>query len=763
MKIIIPFTIIILIPFIFFWQFFIKGLLPIPSDTIIGLYHPFRDLYAKDYPRGIPFKNFLITDPVRQQYPWKELAINIEKNWELPLWNPYSFSGYPLAANIQSAAFYPLNLLFFILPFYTAWSIFIFLAPILAGIFLYLYLQSLGLNKWASILGAIAFSFSGFSVSWLEWGNVLHTALWLPLVLLSIDKIVSSIKYPVLSIKNRNSPIWSFVFIFSLISSFLAGHLQIFFYLFIFSIVYFLTRWIQFGRRLKTLLLFVICYLLFVIATSIQWFPSLQFIFLSGRSLDQIPWQDPGWFIPWQNLIQFIAPDFFGNPSTLNYWGIFNYGEFIGYVGIIPLIFSLYAFFLRRDKKTFLFGSLFFISLIFSLPTIFAKIPFFLNIPLLSTSAPTRLLFLTDFSLAVLCALGLDYFLKTKNKKEIIYPVLSLMIIFLGIWIFILLGNKNLKLITEENLSVSKNNFILPSLFLIVSSILIFLFVFVKKIPSYFRLFFITFILAVTIFDLLRFSWKYDPFTKKEYLFPDTQVISFLKKNIGFFRFMTADSRILPPNFSSIYHLQSVDGYDPLYLRRYGELIAASERGEPNISPPFGFNRIITPHDYSSRIIDLLGVKYVLSLSDISSAQFKKVFQEGETRLYENKNALPRVFFVDQIRVVKNKNESIKEMYKKNSNLSKTAVIEKSRGVNTNPPQGWTNGEAGIIEYSANRIVIKTENKGDGFLVLTDSYYPTWHVKINGNEAKIYLTDYNFRGVIIPKGENTIEFYNTFF
>src|SRR3990167_8347777 len=159
MKKIIPFAIVVLIPFIFFWQFFIKGLLPIPSDTIIGLYHPFRDFYSKDFPRGVPFKNFLITDPVRQQYPWKKLVINIEKNWELPLWNPYNFSGYPLLANFQSAAFYPLNILFFILPFYLSWSFFILLAPLLAGIFLYLYLKSLGLIKWPSALGSFAFSF----------------------------------------------------------------------------------------------------------------------------------------------------------------------------------------------------------------------------------------------------------------------------------------------------------------------------------------------------------------------------------------------------------------------------------------------------------------------------------------------------------------------------------------------------------------------------------------------------------------------------
>ena len=64
---------------ILFWQFFLKGLLPIPSDTIVGLYYPFREAYFKTNPNGLPYKNFLITDPVRQQYPWKNLVINAEK------------------------------------------------------------------------------------------------------------------------------------------------------------------------------------------------------------------------------------------------------------------------------------------------------------------------------------------------------------------------------------------------------------------------------------------------------------------------------------------------------------------------------------------------------------------------------------------------------------------------------------------------------------------------------------------------------------
>src|SRR5882762_8271595 len=100
-KYIIP-VLFVLIVALFAYTFLLYGKLPIPSDTIIGLYHPYRDLYAKEFPNGIPYKNFLITDPVRQQYPWRWLAIDLEKIGKLPLWNPYSFSGTPLLGNMQS-------------------------------------------------------------------------------------------------------------------------------------------------------------------------------------------------------------------------------------------------------------------------------------------------------------------------------------------------------------------------------------------------------------------------------------------------------------------------------------------------------------------------------------------------------------------------------------------------------------------------------------------------------------------------------------
>lgn len=270
-------------------------------------------------------------------------------------------------------------------------------------------------------------------------------------------------------------------------------------------------------------------------------------------------------------------------------------------------------------------------------------------------------------------------------------------------------------------------------------------------------------LISLTIFELFRFGFKFTPFTNKEYLFPATQSIEFLQKQKGQFRIMFLDSRIFPPNFSVVYKLQSVEGYDPLYLKRYGELIAASERGNPNISLPFGFNRIITPHNYNSKIIDLLGVKYILSLSKIDSQKLEEVFQEGETRVYENKNAMPRAFFVKNLEIVKDSKKAIEKLFQENFDLKNSVVIEQADLTDLTKNKQWFLGNAQIVEYSENKIVIRVENKKEGFLILTDSFYPTWRAKIDNLQVKIYKVNYNFRGVAVPEGRHIIIFYNSLF
>ncbi len=751
MKKFIPIIFIFLVVILFFKDFFLKGYLPIPSDTIVGLYNPYRDFYAKNYPNGIPFKNFLITDPVRQTYPWRNLVINLEKKLELPLWNPYNFAGTPLLANFQSAPFYPLNILFFVLPFSISWSLLIVLEPLLVGIFLYFYLRNLKLNIFACLLGSITFAFCGFFTSWMEWNTITQTILWFPLILLAKDKLI-----------NKWTSRWAFVFFFAECAAMLAGHLQTLFYLLSVTNAYLFIKIFQ-KTKIENKHNFVIIYfkkyfpfllvgLLMFLVTSIQWVPTLQFINLSSRSVDQT-WTQTGWFIPYQNLIQFIFPDFFGNPTTLNYFGIWNYAEFVGYIGIIPLILALFALIFRHDKKTYFWSILSLICFVFALENPISKLPFQFSLPFLSEAQPTRLLSIIDFSLSILSALGLDYFLKNKNKKILFIFGILFVIIIIG-W---LIGLNKIHIdLNIENIATIKRNLVLPTVIFSLALITA-LFYLIFKNKKYSTSIFASILILITVFDLLRFADKFTPFTSPNYLYPSTKVTEFLQKNLGNYRYMTTDSRILPPNFSIMYNLQSVDGYDPLYLNNYAQLIIASERNKSDISSPYGFNRIITPHNYNSKIMNLLGVKYIISLESLNNTNFKEVYREGETVVNENKNYLPRAFFVSNVIKIKDNKDAINNIFKSSFNPKISATV---MGLDS---KNYNLGLANITSYTANEIVINTQNKKDGFLILTDSFYPTWHAYVDGKETKIYLTDLDFRGISVPKGEHTITFKDQLF
>lgn len=720
--------------FLFFYPFFLQKKLPIPADTVIGLYNPFRDLYAKDYPNGIPYKNFLLTDPVRQQYIWKELSVDMLSLGQLPLWNPYEMSGTPLLANFQSGVFYPLNILLFLKPFSYSWSFFIFLQMILAGVFMYLYLRVLKLSHSACVLGSVTWMFSGFFVAWLEWGNIIHTVLWLPLILLSMHKLLES--------KGRKELIWFFILIASSCFSFFAGHLQSFFYIVLLLVPYTFSLWFVRGRNFKKLFSLLTYFVIFITLTSIQWVPTLQFIDLSGRAQDQAH-SVLGWFIPYENLVQFVAPDFLGNPATLNYFGVFNYGEFVGYVGIVSLILFIYACFFRRDKKTTFFITAFLVGLLFATYNPISVIPFILKIPFIATAQPTRLLLIMCFSMSVLASLGLDLFIKRKSK--IISPILLVGVFLACLWgstIFLqnIFPSVNDAVISQRNLR-------LPTILYVLSSVLFIVYSFknFKKLQTTF----IVLILFLAVADLLRFGWKYTPFVDSRYVFPETKILSYLQTDKSLFRVAATDNQILPPNFPSAYKIASVEGYDPLYLHNYASVIAANERSSHSIQEPYGFNRIITLRNIDSPVVDFLNVKYILSFNTLGSKKYNLVMEEGKTKLYKNKESFPRVFFVEHLKSLPTKSEIAKSLF--TNDLHKTAFILGDKKI-----KSYVLGKVDVVTYTPNKIILKTENKGVGFLVMSDVSYPSFRAKIDGQDAGIVVVNNAFRGIEVPLGAHMV-------
>lgn len=755
MKKLIPVLFFLALTLIFSWKFLVYGLLPIPADTLVGLYHPYRDFYSQNYPNGMPFKNFLITDPIRQQYPWRWLAINDLKNGVLPLWNPYSFAGTPLAANYQAAAYYPLNILFFLMPFATAWSILVVMQPFLAGGFMYLYLKKMRISVLGSLVGAIVYAFSGFNIAWFTWNTLGHVALWLPLILYFKENVLSVLQHK--KIRYKPLILYGLGLILAESMYIFAGHAQIAFYVFCISNLYLLVRTFHIyktlGNKKKILLLTSIYFtvLAFIIGllTLIQTLPFIRFVLQSGRSIDQNSTQE-GWFIPFKHLIQFFAPDFFGNPATLNYWGTWNYGEMVGYVGVIPLILVFVSLSFMKRKMILFFSVVAFLALLFSTNNIFANLPFILHIPLLSTSQPTRLLFIIDFCLAVLSALGLDLMTSHKvTSRRLLIVGCSTILLFGLLWVlaYFQIFTQNI-----DSIAVSKRNLILPTLFMIVGILYLLLY---KKIPKKYAQLTTTFLVLVVIIDLFRFGWKFTPFVSAEYLYPNTKAVEFISSQPGLFRIMSLDNRIFPPNVTMPHKIQTLDGYDPLYLKNYYELASSLVRNKPDISP-FSFNRIITIQQPDNKIIDFMNVKYILSMSDIVSPKLEKVFEEGQTKIYENKLVFPRAFFVTSTRKASSKQEAINFLYDSTIDLHTAAIVYENIPISSeklSPTEQIT-----ISAYQNSMIGISSTTDQARLLVLSDVYYPNWKAYIDQVETKIYEVNYAFRGIVIPAGTHTILF-----
>jgi len=713
---------------VFFYKTLFFGLIPVPTDDLVGLYHPYRDLKAAEYPNGIPYKNFLITDPIRQQIPWRKRVIDSFKEGTVPTWDATSFSGTPLLANIQSGALYPLNILFFVLPFPVAWMLLIISQTLLAGMFMYIFLRVLALDPMPALFGSVLFSFSGTSIAWLTWGTIVSAWMWTPLALSAVHLLITH--------ERKNSTHWILIGIGALACSFFAGHLQMFFYSSLTVGVYAL--W-QLNTHKKTHSLYslltvgvgALAIISYQLVAILKWLPD------TARITGGSAWQKEGFFIPIQHLVQFLAPDFFGNPATLNYWGTWNYGEMVGYIGFAGLIFAL----MGLGKKTSFWGLLACVALLFAVESPASSLPFVFHIPFLSSLQPTRLLIVVDLSLSVLAAFGFSEVL-IKGKKNSLY-ILILGVVLAGLWsIYAMHGRFG---ISVENAMVIKRNLYMPTLLLGISVMFDVLLRFIKKHEM--RMGLGLLIIVVVAIDLLRFGWKFTPFTDQSLFFPKTKVISYLESAPKPFRTMTLDDRILPPDTNTFYGIESVNGYDPIHSERYDKFIAAMERGEPNITPPYGYERIIVPKNINSKLFNLLGVRYILSFNELNDKRFKKVLTEGQTHVYENMSVLPRAYLASNIIYRKTEEEIINTLYSKDFDCKFDAVVEKPVDILSTELQSGES--ATITHYEPGKMTINVKTTQPRLLVIGNMYNPNWKATVDGKSVPIIRTNYLFMSIIV--------------
>jgi hypothetical protein len=142
------------------------------------------------FPQAVFGGKFLIAgDAFFYSYPLRTVAWEMIRNGQLPLWTPHVLSGYPLLAMAQLAFGYPLTWGYLFLPAHWAEEVYVLAPFLLSPMFTYAYARELGRSPLAALLAGLAFGYGGMMCSGISNSGMLtNSMLWLPLVLLFIDR-----------------------------------------------------------------------------------------------------------------------------------------------------------------------------------------------------------------------------------------------------------------------------------------------------------------------------------------------------------------------------------------------------------------------------------------------------------------------------------------------------------------------------------------------------------------------------------------------
>lgn len=175
------------------------GKVNLNGNLLVSFYAP--------YGANLPFKN-TGWDQLRIYFPFHKITFESLKNFSIPFWNPFAFSGHPHMADFQTVVFYPLNIFGLFLSQVAFWHLLRIAPMILAAFFTFLYLKNSKpfdcaftltmirhrneqdkLSGMAAFFGALTFGFSPFILTWGEEVVMSpHSIVWLPLILFSIER-----------------------------------------------------------------------------------------------------------------------------------------------------------------------------------------------------------------------------------------------------------------------------------------------------------------------------------------------------------------------------------------------------------------------------------------------------------------------------------------------------------------------------------------------------------------------------------------------
>lgn len=738
----------------FFWQSILYDFALLPGDILCWIY-PWKTLFPHDTAPHNP----LLGDALSNYYPWMSSLKHGMENGYVPLWNFHSYSGSPLVANFASAIFNPLNIFLYIMNVAEFTTLMPFLRVVFVATGTYFFLRGLKFSGMPSFIGGTLFAFAGFQIVWLSNYPNMTVVMYLPWLMLSMQKIASG-----------HSMAWFFALILLSVFQFLGGHPESSFHMYIIVIPYFFYQlYLQWSSGTSAPLICRGCLMVVGAGTlslgcvAFQLIPFMEYLPYTTRYFEIIEQGNNIFgsfdFVALLKLIggTVINPDFFGNPVDSNYWTFANYNEqnsffsvaglFLCGIGIMVNISpgnrtphemeraSSASMSHPYGKSFFIIGAVLSFAMVVRVPWFYALVT---RLPLFSMAANYRLIFVFVFCMTVVATAGVQAVCNGEVRVLQIAIVLSVTSIMA-----LLLHFSTLHEIESIYLNYRIEKIALFFITLAAVALACTATIYSRRAAFLFPL-----VAVLTIFaEYGYYGIDYNTFIDRKNIYPESPVIRYITSQPGKYRVVGWQGALLA-GAEQVYGYDSITGYDPMKIYAY-EKILTSVNG--TYSPIFTCEIQSLESDW----LNFLNVKYIVTPPEnqdqiFSSERFSLVYQGYDGKVYENRECYPRVFRVGSPKMVKNLNGSgIKEI-----DLMQTDQID----FNGNSPE--------IIKYEANEITVNLTSQDNGYIldispsliVLSEVWFPGWKLFVDGREGKIEKINSTFMGVMVSGGEKEIKF-----
>lgn len=674
-------------------------------------------------------RGFFWEDFLEQNYPYRLFAARALADGIFPYWNPYIFGGLPFFADVQTGVLFPLNLILTLfvsgrwLSSYTV-EIFMILHLLIAGIGMFYFGLENRLSKATAFFMGFIYMLNGHFIVHITHTQQVQTFVLIPFIFLFLQKGL------------KDSGLRSYVSIVGsgLLLGFagLAGYPQALVIILTGVFLYFLYQLIVTPKRFKHIIFsFIIVFLIMGLIITCQYLPT-YFLFKSSMRA-AYPYVEiiKGSFHPLR-FITFLIPNYFGSTSQGELANTFGPGEYyqyweqMAYFGIIPLILIGFAFYKSSRKHIFAPLLLMVIPLLIGLGNFFPLhillykfVPFFKDI-----RTPAKFLNITVFGAVWLAGIGLENILLLKPKAKKL--VLSSIILAAFSLVLILFLPQQ---ISAQAKAIAVRSVITSVVTLLLVIILIRAYLSSKLSKSTFSVL----IIALAFLDIFVFGYKYNSgTTNAELYWGENRAVQFFKnenkQELTRVNIRAKEGLILPRNIGYVQEFATVDGYNPLSLERYMTAMQKLDR---------------------DRFFTLMNVKYATVFDSI----------RRQVTIARRDNYLPRAGLYYDWETIKDRDQILEVLNQADFPYAHKVILEDDIAINPAIDLTVAQGSAQITEYTLNKIKLNVQTQSPAVLVLSENYYPNWHVKINGKKQQSIPVNYFLRGAVIPEGESQVEFY----